>query len=256
MKKTSNRILTIFLVIALVGGFGLLGWRVLERTRGAADYNEAHQIAGVEPPEEDQVAISDEEESDPHAAALADIDLAALQAINEDVLGWISIPNTELSYPILQATDNQYYLNHTWKKERNPGGSIFMESTNSPDFAQFNTILYGHRMNNDSMFGTLKYYNELDFWRDHPSVYIVNSTGVHRYDIFAAHEVGVRDIVYRLDLEESNLQEDFIAFCLEHSVLDTEIVPQAEDHVLMLSTCVDSSSHSSTRWVVLAVLNK
>lgn len=252
MKK---RVLTIFLVAALAGGLCLLGWRGLERARGAADYSEAQQIAGVEPPEEEP-AHSSAEEPDPYAAALADVDLEALQAVNSDVLGWISIPDTELSYPILQAADNQYYLNHTWKQERNPRGSIFMECTNSPDFAQFNTILYGHRMNNDSMFGTLKYYSNLDFWREHPSVYIVNGTGVHRYDIFAAHEVGVRDIVYRLDLEESGLREDFLTFCREKSVLDTGIAPQAEDQVLMLSTCVDSSSQSPIRWVVLAVLSE
>lgn len=248
-----KRVLSILLAIILVGGLGLLGWRVLERVRSAADNSEAQQIAGLEPPEE-RPEVSSEEEPDPYAAALAEIDLKSLQEVNPDVLGWISIPDTELSYPIVQAEDNQYYLNHTWKQERNPGGSIFMECTNSPDFSQFNTILYGHRMNNDSMFGTLKYYSDMDFWREHPSIYIVNGTGVHRYDIFAAHEVGVRDIVYRLDLEESGLQEDFITFCLERSVLDTGLHPQGEDQTLMLSTCVDSSSHSSVRWVVLAVL--
>lgn len=255
MKKPQKQVVTILVTLALIAGLGTLGWRIYERTRGMSGYDDAQDIAGVKSePEPVPPPPPEEEPKDPYALALASTDLAALREVNEDVIGWIEIPETELSYPLLQAEDNQYYLNHTWNRERNAMGSVFMECTNNSDFSQFNTILYAHRMNNDSMFGTLKYYDDLEFWKEHPKVYIVTDSGVQIYHIFSAYQVGVRDIIYRLDLEKSELQEDFINFCLENSVIDTEIIPQPEDSFLTLSTCIDSYSQSPYRWVVLAVL--
>lgn len=94
-------------------------------------------------------------------AALMDIDLEALRSVNEDVVGWIEIPGTELSSPLMQGTDNQYYLSHNWKGEKSGGGSVFLESVNSQDLTDFHTIAYAHRMRNDTMFGTLKYYKTM-----------------------------------------------------------------------------------------------
>lgn len=86
--------------------------------------------------------------------------------------GWILIPNTVISYPLLQGEDNQYYLNHTWKKWTSAVGAIFMDSQNNPNLTDFNTIVYGHRMNNGSMFASLKNYKKQSYWQAHPCVYI------------------------------------------------------------------------------------
>lgn len=192
-----------------------------------------------------------EEEADPWAAALAQTDLAALQAVNEDVLGWIAIPETELSYPLLQGEDNQYYLKRDWKGRPDAAGSIFLECMCAGDFSGFNTIIYGHNMRNGSMFGSLRNYKSPDYWQAHPAIYILDGGGVRRYDIFAAHEVGVREIVYRLSFSEREDRQDFIDFCLERSVLDTGIVPEPEDQVITLSTCTGRGYE--TRWVVQGV---
>ncbi|MCI8302181.1 MAG: hypothetical protein HFF68_05400, partial [Oscillospiraceae bacterium] len=72
------------------------------------------------------------------------------------------------------------------------------------------------------------------------------------YDIFAAYEVGIREIVYRLDIEEAGLQEELIRYGLDHSAIDTGVVPTAEERILTLSTCTGSGH--ATRWVVQAVL--
>ncbi len=199
--------------------------------------------AGQAPPSE---ALPEE------AADLADIDLGALRAANEDVAGWIEIPGTELSYPLMQGTDNQFYLSHNWKGEASRGGSVFLEATSSPELTDLHTIVYGHRMRNGSMFATLKYYKTLDFWQEHPRVYIVLDDGVYRYDIFAAREAAVGGPVYRLDLEERGLGEAFIQDCIDGSVIDTGILPDTGDRLLTLSTCTGTGY--ATRWVVHAVL--
>ena len=258
------------LTLVFLFSVGMMVRQQLEYQKIAADSAEAARIAGL--PEWDDAplptasddteptapAVSpepDETEAPPEElpveAVLAGIDLAALREINGDIVGWIEIPGTELSYPLVQGTDNRYYLSHSWKKEYSAGGAVFLESTNHSDLTDFHTIIYAHRMNNESMFGPLKHYKDPDFWREHPCVYIATEAGVYRYDIFAAHEAGVRELVYRLDLETSHLEEEFLRYCVENSAIDTGIVPEAGDRILTLSTCTASGRK---RWVVHGVL--
>lgn len=252
------------LVLVLAGSLFVIGRQAYDNWRNEQASAEAAQIAGLsegEPTASSRPPRKPESTPDAplpeplpeEASALKAIDLDALRTVNGDVAGWIMIPGTELSYPVMQGTDNQYYLSRNWRGEANTSGSVFLESTCSRDLTDFHTIVYAHRMRNDTMFGTLKYYSTLDFWRAHPSVYVAFGSGViYRYDIFAAHEVGTKGIVYRLDIEESRLQDELIRACLEDSVIDTGIVPTEVDRLLTLSTC--TASGRVDRWVVHAVL--
>ena len=188
---------------------------------------------------------------DPYAQALKDMDFSALRQQNPDVLGWILIPGTRVSYPVVQGTDNSYYLDHTWRGGKNSVGAIFMECRNSSDLSDFNTILYGHRMNNRSMFGTLSQYKSRSYWQAHPYVYLTDDSGTHRYEIFAAGEVSVDSDVYRLGLRSDSSRQSFLDSCLALSALNTGVTPHTYDKVLTLSTCTGNGH--ATRWVVQAV---
>ncbi len=193
---------------------------------------------------------------DAYAPDLAQTDLAALQQINPEVIGWISIPETMLSYPLMQGEDNQYYLKHTWKKDYSNLGSLYMDYRNDSSLADFNTILYGHRMRGDDMFGSLKYYDEQTHWESHPAVYIATDEGVRRYDIFAAYEIDITNChTYRLGLDETEGQQAYIDYCTGLSVLETGIVPEPGDHILTMSTCTSRGGSSDYRWIVQAVYN-
>lgn len=188
---------------------------------------------------------------DPYAQALKDMDFSALRQQNPDVLGWILIPGTRVSYPVVQGTDNSYYLDHTWRGGKNSVGAIFMECRNSSDLSDFNTIIYGHRMNNRSMFGTLSQYKSRSYWQAHPYVYLTDDSGTHRYEIFAAGEVSVDSDVYRLGLRSDSSRQSFLDSCLALSALNTGVTPHTYDKVLTLSTCTGNGH--ATRWVVQAV---
>jgi len=233
-----------------------------------ADIAEAQRLAGLPVDDETAPAPSEPSEAEdqtrpdgtlplealpPEAAALADIDLEALRAVNKDVVGWIAIPGTMLSYPLLQTSDNQFYLSHNWKREPSSGGAVYLESTSDAGLGAFHTLAYGHRMRNGTMFATLKYYNKTDYLEAHPSVYIVLDNGVYRYDIFSAREAGVKGIIYRLDLEESGLEGEFLDDCLENSVIGAGFIPVKENRFLTLSTCTGIGH--ATRWVVHSVLS-
>ena len=272
MKNKLRKVLTLVLALVLVGSLGAMLRQQMSYRQGDEDYSAAEEVAGLpketlplpkpEPPavskpekEPEESAPAEEPEPDPEAelmAMLEGLDLAALQEINGDVLGWIAIPGTQVNYPILRGKDNDYYLDHTWKGERSSVGAIFMDYRNGADFSDDNTLIYGHNMKNRSMFGELKYYVQEDFWEAHPYIYIVDAAGVRRCDIYAIYEAEVTAVTYKRTFEDAAAKQKFINYGARRTVVDTGVVPEADDRVITLSTCTGAGY--ATRWVVQAVL--
>lgn len=189
--------------------------------------------------------------SDPAAEALLAMDLASLTEVNPDVQGWISIPGTNISYPLMQSADNDYYLNNTWDHKASYRGSIFLECRSSAALDDFNTIIYGHNLLDGTMFSQLHRYKNADFFRENPYIYIVNDSGVYRYRIFSSYEVPTNASAYRLRFTDEQKQA-FLDDSLRLSVQDAGVIPTTEDHILTLSTC--TGVIRSNRWVIQAVL--
>lgn len=278
-KKTIRKILIIVLALVFLGSSGMLLKHELERREAADIYAQAQQMAvstptptqtpppTQSPQPEHTPEPSPEQTTEPNPEqtplpvkpsrppeeeeVLPRVDLDALRSVNGDVIGWIEIPGTGLAYPLMQGDDNDYYLNHSWNGRRVAAGSIFMECQCAADFTDFNTIIYGHRMTYDAMFAYLKYYKNLSYWQAHPLVYIVEQGGTRCYEIFAAYEASVKSCVYWLKVTDDTHKQAVIDFALEHSVIDTGVIPQTTDRILTLSTCTESGH--ATRWVVQAV---
>lgn len=262
MKKNIRRIFMVVLGLVFAGSVTMLVYRGIQYKEGEETYAEAENL--VDLPDLSQIPVPNVEEEpekeaeekpvyvDPYADALRNMDFTALREVNDDVLGWILIPGTVISYPLLQGDDNSYYLNHTWKKWTSVVGAIFLECNNSPDLSDFNTIVYGHRMNNGSMFASLKYYKKQSYWSEHPYVYIMDDRGSHRYEIFSAYEVSTAGDTYKLGFSTDASKQAFIDYCLGQSVIDTGITPTVYDKILTLSTCTGNGH--ATRWVVQARL--
>ena len=192
------------------------------------------------------------EGEDVHLANLAAIDLTALRETNPDVVGWICIPNSKINYPLMQGEDNTFYLEHTWEGNLNPYGSIYLESRNSPDMTDFNTIIYGHNMLNGSMFAGLSNYAYQWHWEWNRYVYIVTDAGVFRYEIFSSYAADVESPAYGLSFHQTETRVKFIAHALENSQIDTGITPAVTDRIITLSTCTGMGYES--RRVVHAYL--
>ena len=273
MKPNFRKALTALLAVVCALCLGRMALQLVQYRQGDETYAQAQELAGLpdlpDLPPADVTGGSGEASGsasaggegeapeevpvwqDPYAQALKDMDFSALRQQNPDVLGWILIPGTRVSYPVVQGTDNSYYLDHTWRGGKNSVGAIFMECRNSSDLSDFNTIIYGHRMNNRSMFGTLSQYKSRSYWQAHPYVYLTDDSGTHRYEIFAAGEVSVDSDVYRLGLRSDSSRQSFLDSCLALSALNTGVTPHTYDKVLTLSTCTGNGH--ATRWVVQAV---
>jgi len=274
MNRTVKKIINILLSILLIICTIMLIRSINEDTESQKDYDEANLLAGdldsgeteesstheEIPAETESVLIQEHSQDpapipdDPNIQKLLETDLTLLREENEDVVGWITIPDTKISYPLLQWTDNQFYLKHTWKQTPNANGSIFIEHQNSPDFTDFNTIIYGHNMQSGAMFGSLRKYKSEAYWKEHPSFYIACDQGVLRYDIFAVHRAGVDTIIYGLNLDTEPKRTEFIRFATDYSSVDTGIQPTIDDRIVTLSTCTGQGY--SSRWVVQGVLNE
>lgn len=262
--KRVRKILIALLAVVFVGSAAVLIRQLIQYREGAETYSEAEKLAGLPDFSESEAAppASSSMSSaasaprtvyvDPYADALADMDFSALQEVNGDVLGWILIPGTRISYPLVQGADNQYYLTHTWKKWNSVVGSVFLEYSNSRDFSDFNTIVYGHRMNDGSMFAGLKYYKQKSYYKSHSTVYITDDGGARKYDIFAAYEVSTQGDTYRIGQKGDSAKQAYIDYCLAQSLYDTGVVPTVNDKIVTLSTCTGNGH--ATRWVVQARL--
>ncbi len=266
MKKKTRRIVMVLLALVLLVSGSVVASREAQYRRGEEDYTDAAELVGLPDLSEIEPAppvvvppVTEEGEEppvevwvDPYADALAAMDFAALREVNPDVLGWILIPNTVISYPMVQGASNSYYLNRTWRLSSSVVGAIFMETECSADFSDFNTIIYGHRMNNGTMFAGLAKYKKESYFKNHPTVYITDDAGSRAYEIFAAYEVEVAGDTYRLGITEEADKEAYIEYCLSKSLYDTGVVPTVYDSILTLSTCTGRGH--ATRWVVQAVL--
>jgi len=263
-----RKFLKFVLVAALLTGVFFGGWSVLDKYNSAQENDEARQIAAsvtaapsataVPAPDAPEVTAAPRKEdlthSDPVVQELLAINLDALRAINPDVIGWVHVPDTNIDYPMVQGEDNDFYLEHTWKKVANKAGAIFLEAENATDLTDFNTIIYGHNMNNDSMFSDLINFKDQGYMDNHPSAYVVTDNGVYRYDFYSTYKASVKSITYGFKIETAKKRNELIQFSLNYAQKRTDLVPTTTDHLLTLSTC--SGFGSTARWVVMGVFNR
>ena len=266
MKKSIRILLTGLLTLVFLFSITQFWQQRQEKVVGNNSYSDALALATSEktavsqiqtatapeaPAPELQWVPAPLEEEDPHIQTLEQINLEALREVNPDVIGWILIPDTKINYPILQGSDNDYYLKHTWDGKRYAVGSIFMEHLNHSDFTDFNTIIYGHNMNDGSMFAGIREYRNLEYWEKHPYIYIRNDQGSYRYEIFSSYLAKVGSHTYAIDFSKEESRYAFVNNAIVDSVIETGVEPDSTDRILTLSTC---KGGSTTRWVVHARL--
>ncbi len=187
------------------------------------------------------------------AQFLLELELGELQQVNADVLGWIHLPGTQVSYPLLRSEDNAEYLKKSWDGSYSRAGSIFLECQNSPDLKDFNTIIYGHHMGNGSCFADLVKFRQEEYALEHTHIYIVLPGELRRYRIFAAYEAGLESDTYRMHFTTTQRRQKAISYYLEQSVWEAPVQPITSSPIVTLSTCTGTGTYD-TRWVVQGVL--
>lgn len=178
------------------------------------------------------------------------IDFKALREINPDIVGWISVDNININYPIVQAYDNEFYLSVTYTGTSNSSGAIFLDCRNSANFIDRNNIIYGHMMKNGTMFASLTEYKSQSFYEAHPFFMIYTPDASYRCEVFAAYVTPSVSATYVLDFEGANSFTKYIETAINNSLIATDITPGSSDKIVTLSTC--DYTYDDARMVVQA----
>lgn len=179
--------------------------------------------------------------------------IVALKELNDETVGWLNVPGTNIDYPVVKAKDNAYYLRHNFKKEKDYNGWVFMNYLNSAEMLDKNTIIFAHnRYYSNIMFGTLNKVGKKTWYQNIKDNLITYSdiNKEMKWEVFAAYTVPVTD-----DYLETNFSTDedfnkFIKMIRSRSVISSDLEIKSTDKILTLSTCADIN----TRFVVHAVL--
>lgn len=179
------------------------------------------------------------------------VDFEALQKINPDIVAWIYSPDTVINYPIVQGTDNAYYLHRLVNGQKNANGTLFMDCANSGKLAGENTIIYGHHMKNGSMFASLEKYKKQAYYEEHPVLYLLTPEKSYRLIVFAGFVTASDSDVYTLQFGDAGRQ-DWIDRAKRQSDFQTDVQVGEDEPVVTLSTC--DYTYEDARYVVLGVL--
>ncbi len=264
IKLTFFAVLTLMVVVAAVL---LLRWR--EYRAAQDEYSEYQAMAEVN---EDVsfiplVSLKPKQTFPPKTAALSTLavtatpkpfrseKVASLLKVNREAVAWLDVVGTQMQYPVVQAKNNEYYMTHTIKKRKNASGAIFLDCWNVPNFTDFNTVIYGHNMNDGSMFSGLRDYRHQKFFDEHLTVEITLLDKKLTYHVFAAYtSQGVDGADFRGQecFTEAERSTFIKAVRKQSTDLDSSETVSRHDRLLTLVTCT-SGTHS-WYWVVHAVL--
>ncbi|MDO4321443.1 MAG: class B sortase [Lachnospiraceae bacterium] len=179
------------------------------------------------------------------------IDFAELQQVNSDIVGWLRIRALDISYPVVQGEDNDFYLHRTFEKEDNFAGCLFVNCDNSPKLTDQNTIVYGHNMKNGSMFGKLKQFREEGTFDKGKYFWMFTPDLIYQYRIFSATVVDKTGLTYQTFFTDDEFSQ-WMNYAFETSEVDnTGVEVTKDDRVMTLSTC---TGDDSTRFVVMGKL--
>ena len=166
-------------------------------------------------------------------------DINKLENEYEGATGYIDIPNTNISYPIMQGEDNSYYLKHLPNGDRNKMGSIFLDYRNN-GFNDKNTIIYGHNFNNGTMFSDLLNYKSFEFYKNHSNYKIYTSDKVIEVAIFAVYIADATKDELPINFESTDF-DDYLDMVLESNLINSEVSIDSEDNLITLCTCSNGS---------------
>ena len=163
-----------------------------------------------------------------------------------DTRGWIVIPDTGISFPIVQGTDNDFYLDHNSEGYYYALGSIFADYRNSEDiWSDFNTVIYGHNVWYGGMFHDIENFLVEDFFTSH-NIYIFTLDCLYVYQPFSIFEADWGYKYFHVYLEEG---DDWVSFAREmrdNSMFPQDVDFEPEDHILTVSTC--TNGYYTQRW--------
>ena len=232
-----------------------------EHIEGIKSYKQINNYVKIsaEAPEADGESKKDKEKDEevyfPWDVEWPDVDFEGLKELNKDVIGWIYLEGPEVSYPILQGSDNDFYLHHDIEGNTSVYGSVFLDCRNTPDFAGRHSIIYGHHMADGTMFAAISNYKKQDFYDEHPIGLLITPEQNYVIEFFAGYVTEGFSYAWNVDFPSDEIYEAWLKDALNQSLFETELEINAASakNIVTLVTC--SYEFDDARFALLGILH-
>jgi sortase B len=275
MKKKFWSVLLVIALLGVVCCLGFIAWHILSDIKAEQGYEEVGALVTESRDENASAAESGDEsaaesvltveeieaveftgEREGEEAPLPEdifsglgsrVDFDALHAINPDLYAWILINDTNINYPVAQhPADDSFYLNHDMYGDARFAGCLYTMRANSKDFTDPNTVIYGHNMKSGSMFHTLHYFENAEFFDKHPYIYVYTADRILVYEIFASRFFTDDNLLYAYNFQDQTSFQKFLDDIIYsnrnmRNNLRSDCEVTTNDRILTLSTCVGGS---------------
>ncbi len=251
IKKITNFLtivaIFLFVVIIAISGYEILKWNDDNKKieEQANEIIENTDISLVEDNENTEIINEPEDEFDPYwdyiKIPLINVDFDSLLETNQDTVGWIQVSGTNINYPVVQAGNNDYYLDHAFDESWNDAGWIFMDYRNDPDNFDENTIIYGHSRYDKSMFGSLRNIVNNDWYqnKDNHIVKFSTSTENTLWQVFSVYTIEAESYYITTDFNDDSFKT-WLETMQDRSKFDFNTTVNTNDKILTLSSCYTS----------------
>lgn len=173
------------------------------------------------------------------------LQIEELQKVNSDIVGWVEVEGTNINYPVLQGSDNEFYMSHNYEKKESVYGSVFLDKDYDWNMESNNLLIYGHNMQDGSMFHDLLNYADEQYYKEHPKIRFTTPEEDVEYEIISAFrsrvyyksEKNVFRYYYFVNPESKEEYEEFVKNAKEASIYDTGKTAEYGDKLITLSTC-------------------
>ena len=185
--------------------------------------------------------------------APVEVDFDALLEKNPHVVGWLYCEGTNINYPVVQGADNEQYLRRLLDGTYNRAGTIFLDSRNAADFSQWNSIVYGHNMKDDTMFALLPSYADPAFYEAHPVWWLLTPEKQYQVELFAGYATEPNALLYTLPEGEAE-QQMVLEYAARFSDFETKFERSETARFITFSTCLYDAKDS--RYVLMGILKE
>ena len=236
-KKKIKNVIKVILIAIVIFCVAYLGYYIF---RNYINKTESGIIDEIDVYEEVNVYENVEEKINERV-----LKLEKLQEVNSDIKAYIEIEGTNISYPVLQTTDNDYYMYRNYKGEYSPDGSIFLDKNVNLSLPSTNFLMYGHNNENGNMFSELIKYKDVNYYKEHPTIKFVTNYEDSEYEIIA---VFLSKVYYQTDKNafryyyfvnagNENEFNSYVQNSINSSIYNTGKTAKYGDQLITLSTC-------------------
>ena len=211
---------------------------------------EVTKVVEVEDTPETVIVNEEDDEKNPYwyyiTFPLIDVDITELYRLNSDIVGWINVNNTNINYPFVHTSDNDFYLSHSFDKSYNTAGWIFLDYRNNINFGDRNNIIYGHSRLDKTMFGSLNGVLKSDWYsnKDNHVIRISLENENTLWQIFSVYKIKTETYYITTNFNSDNEYVEFLNTIKGRSLYNFNTNLSKDDKILTLSTCYSDSERT------------